>query len=158
MKAMKRVFCIALVLALGLALLIPAMAAGTGGPYAPVFKRLILTPSVVFVGDTLTVEVRAEVPPGVDGELSYTWYDFPIYSNVSDRDPIATGPESKIELLMTEDMLNKSSGVYNYIYVVITNTYADENGEVRTAYWVGGTSFSVSPDPQWWELPFDRSD
>ncbi|MDR2686256.1 MAG: hypothetical protein LBB75_00765 [Oscillospiraceae bacterium] len=149
MKTTKRVLSIALALLLGLGLVVPS-AALTSGSYPPVFKRLVLTPSLVFVGDTLTVEVIAEVPAGVDGVLSYAWYDFPLNSNITDRDPIATG--SKFEWVMTEDML-KPAGSYNYIYVVVTNTYTDENGEVQTPYWYGGTSFSVSADPQWWEIP-----
>jgi len=112
----------------------------------PIFKRVIQTPSTVYIGDTITWEVRAELPAGVDGELSYAWYDYYLHSVVSDRDPIST--ERKFEMRATEDM---KLGSANDFSVVITNTYTDENSEVKTASIVVNTSVVVFRHLRWWE-------
>jgi len=154
MKHAKRMLAVLLTLALGLSLGVPAFAAEApvyGGPYAPIItKKPIMHDGTYYIGDTLIFEVEAELPEGVDGELSYAWS----YRNMNKSNyiPVATG--SRLELTITKDMtepLRLYDGLF--VRVDITNNYIDENGEEQTAYRRHENSYSIhlGRKTQWWQ-------
>ncbi|MDR3312914.1 MAG: hypothetical protein LBS96_00480 [Oscillospiraceae bacterium] len=76
MKTTKRILSALLCLALALALVIPAFAAGGGEtPQAPVITKQPLVRKMILTGDTLTLTVEAKLPEGAVGELQYQWYE-----------------------------------------------------------------------------------
>ena len=151
MKTTKRVLCILLAFALCVGLCVTAAAWFTSppnSPYAPVITVAPDYPESISVGDTLSVEVEAVLPDGVEGELSYAWYNGDWYRDIS-TSPIATG--SELEIVITKEMVQSGShGSDVYITVVVANTYEDENGETQTAYTAERHFLSLSP-AQWWQ-------
>ena len=157
MKHAKRILSIALALALGLGLFISAGAATKGGTFAPIItKEPVVTsdPSLpllhmFLVGDTISLEIEADLPDGVDGELSYAWYDY-AYPDYVLGEPLAIG--QKVELVLTSDMVSASgTGIsYCYLRVVVSNTYSDENNEEQVAYETRDIWVEVFPQIPWW--------
>jgi len=148
MKITKRVLAVALALALGLALLMPALAAD---PNAPVITKQWRIYSNVYVGETIAFEIEAKLPSGVDGELSYAWKLGPWGSNTYYAE--GTGP--RFEITFTEDMLSEIGFLSSYghlsLSVVITNTFEDSNGDEKTASITQSMSMQVNT-VSWWEL------
>ena len=140
MKKTKRILTVLLTLALGLTLLVPVAAAGTSDPYAPIITKEPKSPMDVYVGDTITLEIGAKVPDGIDGELSYVWK----YAGE------VLGTEPKLDLVITEAM---GKNTFTYIWVYVTNTYTDENGEMQTNTVSRSPSFHAKQPLQWWEIP-----
>ncbi|MCL2494650.1 MAG: hypothetical protein FWE98_03215 [Oscillospiraceae bacterium] len=146
MKSAKRILSIALTLALGLALLIPAAAAEPANPNAPIITVQPRSKVYIKTGDVLKLEVEAELPSGSEGELSYEWYAY--YGTDSTyyylRRLMATG-EVLEYLVLEETMPNPYYPAYrdlwsDYIfYAVVTNTYVDGDGQEQ--------SVSVQSDP-----------
>jgi len=137
MKTTKRILSLLLALALGLALLVPAMAADED-PYAPIITKQFTVPSSIRTSDTLVLEIEAELPQGVTGELSYAWYDL---SWGTRQTLIGSGP--KLELDM------KYAGIVT-IGCRVTNTYMDGNNEEQAAHtW---QSEDINLDFYWWEI------
>jgi hypothetical protein len=148
MKTTKRVLSVLLALALGVALVVSAGAIWIlNAPYAPIITLLPQMPDIINVGDKLILEVEAELPEGVDGELSYAWYkhfDPPAHNN-----PIST--ESKLELTVTSNMLTRIGSSYYFpLTVVAINTYTNENNEVRFAYACEDWKINVNYEGPWW--------
>ena len=136
MTLTKRILCIALTLALGLALFAPGVSAADD-PNAPVITQPLPTAQVYTrVGLNLRLNVRAQLPEGVEGTLSYAWW----YEE-SGRDntwtQIASATDENLVMKMTMDMLfTDQKRVINHervFRVVVTNTYIDEAGNEQTA-------------------------
>ena len=145
MKTTKRILSVllalALGLALGLALVVPAVAVtAKGGPNAPIITKepvtfkLVLTPK--FVGDTITLEIEAKLPDGVEGDLSYAWC-------LLNGEVIGTGPKL--------DYVAEFEG-NNFIYARAINTYTDENGEEQIRYTEVDATVTFLPRLEWWEI------
>ena len=130
MKMTKRLLGVGLVLVLALGLFVPAGATEAPNPNAPVITRQPSVRPITFAGDPLVLEIQAELPEGVEGELSFAWF-------VEGREePIATGARVTIPTLTEEVVyfLRHESVVLDLrIYVVVTNTYVDDDGEEQTA-------------------------
>ena len=132
---MKRMLSIALVIVLGLALFIPTMAAETEetNPNAPIITRQPSAPSLILAGNSLLLEVQAELPEGVEGELSFSWYMTALFIY-----PELVGTDAQVEIpasvfiQYTVDVQLFPRGGFNF-YVVVTNTFADEYGQEQTA-------------------------
>jgi len=132
MARTKRVLSLLLSLVLGAALFAPAVAADGAAldPYAPVImkqpKEEIYQVAAYPRGRNFTLEVEARLPEGVDGVLSYAWYDFD-WTPESMAAPVAVG--AKLELPIPEKDIELT------YCAVVTNTYVDpEDGETKTAY------------------------
>jgi len=118
-----------------------ADAAAADDSYAPIIVKQPRATTAVKVGKTLKLSVEAQLP-AAGGELSYAWYD-----SEDSETPIATGAE--LSLPVTKDMLGQDlfpqkdfspevEEVLNqaelilpgnrYFYVVVTNTYTDDDG------------------------------
>jgi len=128
MKTTKRILAVALALALGLALLAPAALAAVD-PNAPVITRQPVGPHSIRINKTFTLSVQANAPDCAPGTLSYQWF------NAINDAPIATG--SSVTLTSAFDDGNNvgNKGVYSLCtyYVVVTNTYVDEDGATQSA-------------------------
>jgi len=126
----KRILSIALALALGLALLIPAMAVEPADPYAPIITRQpgeFLSFDMFTSGSKLNLMVDAQLPADVTGTLSYVWYE------MSSDEPVATGQAVTI----TADYID-DGGIFKVFafceyYAIVTNTYIDEDDAEQTA-------------------------
>ena len=148
MKTAKRFLCIALTLALALALFVPAATAGDIDPNAPVIIAQIDAsgfPIVVQAGSTLKLEVQVQLPEGAQqGTLSYAWYDYD-WQEGDTTPPVAVTSGEKAELPTSTDMLFNTNrdavnsgglGVlvkYKYC-VVVTNTWYDDNQAQQQAF------------------------
>ena len=128
MKQTKRILSAALALVLAFALLVPAGAAID--PNAPVITALPNSPISVKIGKSFTLTAQARLPAGAEGTLSYAWYEF-----LGNR-LVATGPSATI----TAEASINGMKVEKYYYVVVTNTYEDENGVQQTASVESGTT------------------
>jgi hypothetical protein len=123
MALTKRVLSIALALLLGLGLLAP-MASAAVDPNAPVItKQPSSSLKYIKTGKSFTLTVQADLLIGAEGTLSYAWYESP------GNQLIATGSAARITATASNGSMFPSS----YYYVVITNTYNDENGDQQTA-------------------------
>jgi len=154
MKYIKQILAITLALAMGLALLIPAMAATEVDPNAPVITRQPSGPTMIVANRTIVLEVAAELPTGIQGELSVAWYA----RATTREDPaeqIATGARAEISssslgLVFESEIFDDifmPGGEYE-IYAVVTNTYIDMEGQERQAS-VTSNAFTVyvAPSP-----------
>jgi len=154
MKLTKRILCIALTLALGLAALALPAAADSPDPYAPIITKAPDFPDAIDEGNTLILEIEAELPDGVEGELSYFWY-WNIYewNSYVPGPPRATGP--RLELLITDQTYYIKNNRYVIeINVLVTNTYTDGSGVEQTARTWLGKEIQVNrvyDDIAWWE-------
>jgi hypothetical protein len=136
MKTTKRVLCILLALALGLCLFAPALAADGDDPrYAP---RITQQPNenyafYVKAGNDIKLEVKAALPDGVEGTLSYAWYDSA--GKLLATTAKAVIPTSNAMLLQMQDSWVRMEELIHGLpfYVVVTNTYYDEDGVEQTA-------------------------
>jgi len=148
MKTTKCLFSILLALALGLSLLVPAMA--ERHPYTPVITARPQRLYFAKVGDTLTLEIEAECPEGFEGELSYVWFVGQITCDNRNYPTFifnATG--QKLELKIEKDMYQRSSCLY--ISSDITVTYINGNGETDNT--TGSVDSYVVPYSCRLELP-----
>ena len=128
MKVIKRFLGIALAFVLALGLFVPAVAveAGETNPMAPIIThqpnaglRII----AARVGSDITLRVRAALPEGVEGELSFAWFQYGY------DEPFATGAQATIEFSM--ELREVHFGLLSF-YVVVTNTYLDDEGQEQT--------------------------
>jgi len=122
MKTTKRVLSIALACVIALALFVPAIATETANPNAPIITRQPNRPARPYVraGNNLDLSVQAVLPQGVEGALSFEWFE------LGNDEPIATG--ASVLIPTSRDMVTITSSINWYIYAVITNTYIDEDG------------------------------
>ena len=131
MKHTKRLLCIALSLVLCAALLVPATAA-SDDPNAPVITQQPVGNDIIRLNDTLELSVQAHAPNG--GTLSYAWYAAEGASNLEEK-LVVTGSTMRIPI--TKDLIQKylrfGYFVFCEFYVVVTNTYVDEDGNTKTA-------------------------
>lgn len=98
-------------------------------PYAP---KIVSQPEEFFyvpAGGSAVMEVKAELPEGVPGELSYEWYDYDWANTENGAAPVAVG--STFEVSGSYYDLPVFSTVDKLYYPVVTNTYTDENGNVQ---------------------------
>ena len=140
MKTTKRVLGIVLALAMVLTLALPAGAADTPHPMAPVItkepalalslsQRMTEAETFITVGTPFSFSaVEAELPDGVTGTLEYQWYQnsLPIVG--------ANGPELTVSITL-EDV--KARIVSTFVsgasyYVEVINRYV-EDGQEKTA-------------------------
>ena len=138
---MKRFLSLALALVLGLAMFIPAFAADAVDPNAPIITKQPGKNAIGFflkAGEDLELEVTAQLPEGIEGELSYAWYDWNDYNRGNEAKPVAIG--EKVTILTSENMVvneespPKSISVKEFAYcVVVTNTYVDAGNVEQTA-------------------------
>jgi len=126
MKHLKRLLCAVLCLALCCAMGVFAVAEDEVDPYAPVITKQPKEFSSVRAGKSTTLEVQACLPDGVDGMLSYAWYE-----KMDPTQPLSTSANAEISTL-PED-LGTSYADNKYYCVVVTNTFIDEEGQERTA-------------------------
>ena len=129
----KRVLSIALALLLGLAVLAP-MASAAGDPNAPIITmQPKAEKTTVQVGKELKLEAQAQLPDGAKGTLSYAWYAYEDWTDPTAR-PIATG--AKITIPVTQKMIGDPSilAIAGNYYVVVTNTYKNNQGKTQKAY------------------------
>jgi len=113
MKTTKRILSIALALALGLALLIPA-----GAAVRIEENKTPLSKVTVFTGDTLKLEIDVKVFDGAtELAVEYVWYDY-AYNGVTEQaPPIATG--AKLEIPITPKMTPMGVELKTYRVAVI---------------------------------------
>ena len=137
MKTTKRVLSVVLVLMLALGISAPAAAQEAEvNPMAPVITREPNWPSSVRVGQTIVLDIEAELPPGVEGELSIQWI-LPGYS--SNEPQIQWRAEWRD--LLAHHQLSMS--------VFVTNTWVDEHDQERTSSVRLTESLNVRPT--WWQ-------
>jgi len=117
---MKRLLAAVLAVVLAFGLIIPAMASQTN-PNAPAVTWVQRPDGPVDVGDTVVFEVAAQLPAGVQGQLSFAWY---IVGMSPIQLPIATEPR-------LEFSAPRMGGFP--LRVVVTNTYINAQGQQRTA-------------------------
>ena len=147
MKQTKRILCIALALALGLALLAPGVSAA-GDPNAPVIvvqpNKGMSSPMLVKADGDISLQIEASLPaPG--GVLSYAWYDYD-WQPGDETPPLATGAQVTIHIpksMLGEVRPGISNSAKNItFFVVVTNTYTDDEESVQTA-WVKSEPVTV---------------
>jgi len=138
MKTTKRVLGIVLALAIALTLAVPAAAADTPHPMAPIITQNLSTEGrPLKCGNQRTLAVEAVLPDGAEGQLEYQWYMQ--FSNIPARDEIVllegeTGPALTVSLTLDD---YKALGADTFLtdrtyWVEITNRYL-EDGEEKTA-------------------------
>jgi len=134
MKTTKRIISITIALVLGLTLLVPAMAAQPVDPNAPIITKLHARH---ISGTTVALAVEAKLPEGATGELSYHWY---LYENMFSSKFVAEGANPTVEIARrpVRDHWDFSQAVESFLatatyYVVVTNTYTDDEGNTQTA-------------------------
>ena len=145
MKMTKRILCIVLTFTMGLALLIPTAATTPTDPNAPIITKQPKTSQIVIRdGKDVKLEVEACLPDGVEGTLSYAWYDYD-WQPGDTTTPVATGAKTTVravcpfEKAMNEQRWDIIIGVGGLdlpavpYCVVVTNTYT-EGGVEKTAY------------------------
>ena len=131
---MKANRILSILLALGLAVVVPVGAVGEPNSYEPIITQQL--PAIkgyslyARVGFNLRLGVRAklpEMPAGVEGALSYTWWykEF----NYGTWTAIPSATDEKLVLPMTKDMLGPNKAGDRFVFrVVVTNTYVDAEG------------------------------
>jgi len=138
MKITKRLLSIALALVLGLGLLVPAFAAAEIDPNAPIILRQPNEAAFLFIGDTLRLTVEARLPQGSEGTLSFAWY---YYEPEFDEEPKAIGAGQNLTLAITHDFFYGDAtpeeramyaGKIYHFYVVVTNDFTDEDGQLQS--------------------------
>jgi len=133
MKATKRILSLLLALALGLALIAPALCvpafADNDPAYAPIITKQPKNPLIPLAKSTIQLDVSANLPDGVDGILSYAWYNCDWQPGVT-AEPI--GADAKLSFYTDTGSKNKLNSSFT-LCVVVTNTYTDENGDAQTA-------------------------
>lgn len=141
MKHTKRLLAVLLSLLLSLALLAPAVSAvDAPDPNAPILTKQPEATYYLKVGNALTLELEAELPAGVTGDISYAWYTYNwAYHHEHGGEmyeAIAVGPTLETPVLTWTDLLIDilSSGESTRYYAVAVNTYIDENDETQIAY------------------------
>lgn len=128
MAQTKRVLSILLALSLGMALLVPAFATDEPDPNAPVITKQPMTRKIVIrEGKDIKLEVEARLPDGVEGMLSYAWYDYN-WQLGDTTEPVAIGAKTTLRAVPPED----EESHFPYC-VVVTNTYRDSGGNEKTA-------------------------
>jgi len=125
MKTAKRILSIALALALGLLALVPATALSIeeNDPNAPVVTTAWLEYRVLH-GETFDGIILAQLPEGVDGQLSAAWY----FGDVLLGSAPVAGGSARITMTATPDMPPET-----WLRAVVTNTYTDGDGREQTA-------------------------
>jgi len=150
MKTTKRILSIALALALGLALLVPAAASPS---VITEVKKIPAPLAVVFTGDTLQFEIDLKMSSdGIDYDLEYVWYDYNWQPGDS-ATPIATGP--KLELPITIQMVPR--GYELKTYSVAVNRVTDE-GTYNVGKYTSQVQMFISImniPSLWWEIGMD---
>ncbi|MCL2106788.1 MAG: hypothetical protein FWH26_07030 [Oscillospiraceae bacterium] len=148
---MKKLLCAFLAVCMLSAVFMLPAAAAPPDPYAPIITKAPSFPAVVYVGDTIRWEVEAALPDGVEGEMSYAWYNYG--STRGAYGLIATGP--KLELDIINEMREGYSRPTMRITIVVTNTYTDEFGEEKTASTtIESEEMSLELRMAWWEKLF----
>lgn len=99
------------------------------------------------------MEVKAELPEGVPGELSYEWYDYDWANTENGAAHVATGSTFEVSSSYY-DLLNfDTKARAKQYYPVVTNTYTDENGNVQkirvqgNIVYVNGTVVGSEAEP-----------
>jgi len=144
MKITKRILSVVLALVLGLGLFLPVMAFSPApNPNAPIITQQpggTLTALYWRADDDLILEVQAAPPTGMQGTLSFEWFDV-VWTSDSEAEPIATGARAVIPTttMLTDFNEYVDSGLsgimaYWFFCVVVTNTYIDDDGEEQTAF------------------------
>jgi hypothetical protein len=124
-NAAKRMLCFLLSFLLLAAFAPTAAAVST---YAPIITKQPRKLEGAWAGKEIPVKVKAKLPEGVPGELSYAWYDYD-WQPDSTEPPVATGEKAGIPTESSVAIYQKR--VY---CVVVTNTYVDPaDGETKTA-------------------------
>ena len=139
MKITKRILSFALALVLGAGLLVPAVANEPVDPNAPIITKQPTAPLTILTGRMLTLEVQAQLPEDKQGTLSYAWYYINNETN-NEAELIGTGARIEIptsslgiddpEVLGSEIFF--PGGLFDF-FVVVTNTYIDDEGQEQTA-------------------------
>ena len=137
MKNLKRILCVGLCCALALGMGVLAAAADNpyDDPYAPIITKQPKATQYICAGKDITLEVQARLPDGVEGTLSYAWYDA-----TAPYSPISTDAKFVLTISKNESLGSK------IIYVVVTNTYNNDEGEERKASTTSSTiEISIAP-------------
>lgn len=156
MKKMKKLLAVLLCAALLMVPLAMLASADDAKTYAPIITSSPKYPRLIYAGESVRWEVKAELPPmpeGIEGELSYEWYNYG--STRGYYGLIGTGPTFELEI--TEAMLEGYSRPTMRINIVVTNTYTDENGEKKqdTAI-IKGEEISLDKKIfEWWPTSLD---
>jgi|GEM_PF-5751867 len=124
----------------------PVDAAAGDPSYAPIIVTQPKKEVGVRVGKTLKLSVEAQLP-AAGGELSYAWYEYNSGTTLFSTDAELVLPVTKDMLgkdpFPPEDMSSDLKAIFNqaelivpgnhYFYVIVTNTYTDDNGAERVA-------------------------
>jgi len=143
---MKKLVSVLLAVLVAAGVFVPAMAAGEAASNAPILTWVHSNPTSpdnrIARGETLVLEISAELPEGSQGELSYKWL-----AGDSLEKLVGIGPQ--LELVIDNELISPPWNPSIYVRVEVTNTYTDENGEERTITEPWGMLIHVAPRFPW---------